>query len=189
MMAIGKGDRHILKSLLFLNCMEIWNSVSNSHKQNKDQFWAKLISFPSISAAHSIYYRRCYNEQSVPRETIRFPEPKIWNILHSFLLLTGTFRIFVQQRVHSWKEWRIKQRRFQEAMLYFKFNTFNFRQNNCFYSYNRNIQKKKDMNLPLSFGRIYFFKDVSKNCSIFICIAIWNFTTNYMMLQVLNRSR
>lgn len=147
--------------------LKLCKDVSNSHKQNKDQIWAKLISFPSISAAHSIYYRHCYNEQSVPRETIRFPKPKIWNILHSFLLLTDTFGIFVQQRVHSWKEWRIKQRCFQEAMIYFKFNTFNFRQNNCFYSYNRNIQKKKVINLPISFDRIYFFKDISKYHSIF----------------------
>lgn len=88
--------------------LELCKDVSNSHKQNKDHIWAKLISFPSISAVHSIYYRHCYNEQSVPRETIRFPKPKIWNILHSSLVLTDAFRAFLATKASELKRVRNK---------------------------------------------------------------------------------
>lgn len=110
--------------------VKLCKDVSNAHKQNKDHIWAKLISFPSISAVHSIYYRHCSNEQSVPKETIRFLKPKIMKYT-SFSSGSDAFRAIVQQRVHSWKEWGVKERRFQEAILCF--NTFNIQQNNWFH--------------------------------------------------------
>lgn len=110
--------------------LKLCEDVSNPHKQNKDHIWAKLISFSSILAVHSIYYRYCYNEQSVPRETIRFPKPDIWNTLHSFLVLTDTFRAFVQQRVHSWEGWRVKQKCFPRSPSFLSWTNLTLKQNN-----------------------------------------------------------
>lgn len=66
--------------------LKLCKDVSNPHKQNKDHIGAKLISFPSISAVRPIYYRYRYNEQSAPRETIRFP-----NLIHEIYFILSWF--------------------------------------------------------------------------------------------------